>query len=209
MSVTTQQTLVQTLREQILSGQPAPGQRLVELQLAERLGVSDTPLHHALNVLTGEGLIEPSSQRSFAVRRFSVPDALDAIDVHGVLEGLAARTVAERGADASLLATLGACLDEGARLFAQGSRRCGDNLRYAALNHRLHEAIIAAAGNAALSAAMRLNDKAPSSRQHHAIVKALQRGEGARVEAPMKDHTQISKDSLNLAPGKLGPAVEN
>ncbi|MFP3547880.1 GntR family transcriptional regulator, partial [Rhizobium sp. SIMBA_035] len=51
MNETTQQTIVQALRTRILSGELAPGQRLVEAQLAERLGISRTPLRYALSVL--------------------------------------------------------------------------------------------------------------------------------------------------------------
>src|SRR5471032_414792 len=102
MNETTQQAIVQTLREKILAGELSPGQRLVEAQLAQWLGVSRTPLRYALSVLSSEGLLESSGARGYVVRRFSVRDILNAIDVRGVLEGLAARTVAERRVDAGL-----------------------------------------------------------------------------------------------------------
>ncbi|MFP3608218.1 GntR family transcriptional regulator, partial [Paraburkholderia sp. SIMBA_053] len=79
--------IVQTLREKILAGELAPGQRLVEAQLAQWLGVSRTPLRYALSVLASEALLERSGARGFVVRRFSVRDVLNAIDVRGVLEG--------------------------------------------------------------------------------------------------------------------------
>ena len=99
MNETTQQAIVQTLREKILSGELEPGRRLVEAQAAELLGVSRTPLRYALSVLSSEGLLERSGARGYVVRRFSVRDVLDAIDVRGALEGLAARCVAERRVD--------------------------------------------------------------------------------------------------------------
>ena len=72
MNETTQQAIVQTLREKILAGELAPGQRLVEAQLAQWLGVSRTPLRYALSVLASEALLERSGARGFVVRRFSV-----------------------------------------------------------------------------------------------------------------------------------------
>jgi GntR family transcriptional regulator of vanillate catabolism len=226
MNETTQQAIVQTLRERILSGELSPGQRLVEAQLAQWLGVSRTPLRYALSVLAGEALLERSGARGYVVRRFSVRDVLNAIDVRGVLEGLAARMVAERGVSQALAASLGECLREGDEIFNAGSLKKGDDMRYAAMNGRFHALIVDAAQNAAVSAALSLNDKIPfvapstiafddsarerqfvmltyAHRQHHAIADALVNGEGARVEALMKEHTHISKESLNLSLPKL------
>ncbi|MCP3718692.1 MULTISPECIES: GntR family transcriptional regulator [unclassified Paraburkholderia] len=226
MNGTTQQTIVQALRTRILSGELEPGERLVEAQLAERLGISRTPLRYALSVLATEGLVERSGARGYTVRRFSVTDVLNAIDVRGVLEGLAARTVAERGVDAALARALEDCLREGDAIFAAGVLDSEAETRYAAMNGRFHALIVQAAHNLAVSAALGLNDKIPfvspgtvvfdkaaqqrqfmmlsyAHRQHHAIVGALVNGEGARVEALMKEHTHISKESLNLSVDRL------
>jgi len=125
MNETTQQAIVHTLREKILAGELAPGQRLVEAQLAQWLGVSRTPLRYALSVLASEALLERSGARGFVVRRFSVRDVLNAIDVRGVLEGLAARMVAENGVSAALAASLNACLREGDEIFNAGALKHG------------------------------------------------------------------------------------
>jgi GntR family transcriptional regulator, vanillate catabolism transcriptional regulator len=226
MNETTQQTIVQALRTRILSGELAPGQRLVEAQVAEQLGISRTPLRYALSVLATEGLVERSGARGYVVRRFSVNDVLNAIDVRGVLEGLAARSVAERGVDAALAQALAACLREGDALFEAGVLDEQAETRYAAMNGEFHALIVEAAHNHAVSAALRLNDRVPfvapgtvvfdaaarerqfmmlfyAHRQHHAIVGALMLGEGARVEALMKEHTHISKESLNMSADRL------
>ncbi|MBB3257434.1 GntR family transcriptional regulator of vanillate catabolism [Paraburkholderia bannensis] len=224
MNETTQQTIVQALRTRILSGELAPGQRLVEAQLAERLGISRTPLRYALSVLATEGLVERSGARGYIVRRFSVTDVLNGIDVRGVLEGLAARSVAERGVNPTLARALQECLREGDAIFQPGAYALNEDAetRYADMNGRFHALIVEAAQNHAVSAALGLNDKIPfvspatvvfddaareqqvmmlayAHRQHHAIVGALLKGEGARVEALMKEHTHISKESLNLS----------
>ncbi|MBN3810688.1 GntR family transcriptional regulator [Paraburkholderia sp. Ac-20347] len=222
MNETTQQTIVQALRTRILSGELAPGQRLVEAQLAERLGISRTPLRYALSVLATEGLVERSGARGYTVRCFSVTDVLNAIDVRGVLEGLAARRVAERGVEPALARALQDCLREGDDIFRPGALDNAAETRYADVNGRFHALIVAAADSHAISAALGLNEKIPfvspgtvvfddaarqqqymmlayAHRQHHAIVGALLNGEGARVEALMKEHTHISKESLNLS----------
>lgn len=226
MNETTQQAVVQALRTRILSGELTPGERLVEAQLAQRLGISRTPLRYALSVLSTEGLVERSGVRGYRVRRFSVTDVLNAIDVRGVLEGLAARALAERGVEASLARDLNACLREGDEIFRAGVLDDQAEPRYAAMNARLHALIVDAARNHAVSTALGLNNKIPfvspgtvvfdraarerqfmmlsyAHRQHHAIVDALLNGEGARVEALMKEHTNISKESLNLSSSKL------
>src|SRR5438093_79098 len=92
-SQTTKATL--GLRELVFSGEFAPGERLSEVELAERLGVSRTPLRMALMTLAHEGLLEPLSRRGFVVRAFSRADVTDAIELRGVLEGTAARFARE------------------------------------------------------------------------------------------------------------------
>lgn len=161
MNETTQQAIVQTLREKILAGELSPGQRLVEAQLAQWLGVSRTPLRYALSVLSAEGLLDRSGARGYVVRRFSVRDVLNAIDVRGVLEGLAARSVAEGGVGAALAASLEDCLRAGDDIFNAGHLKPGDDVRYAAMNGRFHALIVDAAQNMAVSAALSLNDKIP------------------------------------------------
>src|SRR5215831_7980147 len=103
-SQTTKATL--GLRELVFSGEIAPGDRLPEVELAERLGVSRTPLRMALQTLAHEGLLEALSGGGFVVRAFSRSDVSDAIELRGVLEGTAARFAAERLADPGVVAPL-------------------------------------------------------------------------------------------------------
>jgi GntR family transcriptional regulator of vanillate catabolism len=226
-SITTKSTttrharVVVRLREMILRGELAPGERVAEIGIAERLGVSRTPIRQALPVLAQEGLLSPAGARGYVVRSFSVQDVLDALDVRGALEGLVARRIAEHGAAPELLGELRGCLAAGDAIFA-GRRQFseGDESRYSEMNRRFHTLIAAAAGPV-ISDALALNDRVPfaaasavafdkassqpifdilsyAHRQHHAIVDALENGEGARVEALMREHTQPVKQSLNL-----------
>src|SRR5882757_11227175 len=98
------------IREMILQGKLAAGQRVAEAPLAERLGMSQTPIRQALPVLAQEGLLVEHETRGYVVKKISTADILDAIDLRGLIEGLAARRVAERGASRSLCNELHLCL---------------------------------------------------------------------------------------------------
>ena len=78
------------LRQMILDGELSAGERVPELMLVERTGVSRTPIRAALLRLAEEGLLEPASSGGFVVREFNEADVYDAIDVRGMLEGAAA-----------------------------------------------------------------------------------------------------------------------
>lgn len=213
------------LREMILNGEIPAGAALAEIPLAEKFQVSRTPVRHALAVLEREGLLTKSDSRSYIVRRFRAAEIADAIEVRGVLEGLAARQIAEHGATRGLLRELKSCLAEGDEVIAklEKGQRVAPELRaaYFAMNTRLHRAIVEGAGNIALASALELvegfpfaaadsaafhhasmNDEPPryifAHMQHHLIVEAVEAGESARVEALMREHAQVSKRNMNL-----------
>src|SRR5438132_5858783 len=87
------------LREMLFKGEFQRGEKLSELPLVARLGVSRTPLRLALDRLAHEGLLEPFPSGGFVVRQFTVDDIWDAIELRGVLEGTGARLAAERFID--------------------------------------------------------------------------------------------------------------
>src|SRR5690349_22062808 len=87
------------LREKILSGELPGGMRLFEVPIAELLDISRTPVREALSRLTEEGLLDRLPSGGFVVRRFGFSDVIDAIELRGVMEGMAARLAAERGVE--------------------------------------------------------------------------------------------------------------
>src|SRR5271163_4778070 len=87
---------VLNLRQMLFRGEFRPGEKLTELPLVARLGVSRTPVRLALDRLAHEGLLEASPTGGFVVRAFTIEDVWDAIETRGVLEGAAARLAAER-----------------------------------------------------------------------------------------------------------------
>ena len=78
-----------TLRDAILTGKLVPGERLMENQLAEKLGVSRTPVREALRMLELENLVELVPRKGAQVLDMSEKDIINILEVRGVLEGLA------------------------------------------------------------------------------------------------------------------------
>ena len=208
------------LREMILRGELPPGERLGEVALAERLGVSRTPIRQALPALAREGLLAAAGRRGYVVRSFSPQDVLDAIETRGLLEGLAARRIAERGATPELIRSLKECLSQGDAILAKRRFESADEQRYSEMNGRFHTLIVEGAGSRIVADALARNDHVPfasasavafsrdtsqllpvlnyAHRQHHAIVQALENREAARVEALMREHATPVKEVLNL-----------
>ena len=84
------------LRNSILKGELKPKERLMEVQLAQQLGVSRTPVREAIRKLELEGLVVMIARKGAYVADLSVKDILDVIEVRSVLEGLATSLAAER-----------------------------------------------------------------------------------------------------------------
>ncbi len=210
----------QELRRRILSGQVAPGERMVELELSAQLAVSRTPIRIALGELEKEGLLERLPTRGFRVRQFSVDEITNAVDVRGVLEGMAARQAAERSIPPETRAELQACIDDG-RLLLQEAEASGhviDAARWVPMNARFHGALVQAAGNSTLVSALAHVSKTPmagagalslngtlpllefgfiqrAQGDHEDVLAALLAGEGARAEALMREHAHRSRDN--------------
>ena len=78
-----------TLRDAILTGKLVPGERLMENQLAEKLGVSRTPVREALRMLELENLVELVPRKGAQVLDMSEKDIVNILEVRSALEGLA------------------------------------------------------------------------------------------------------------------------
>ena len=91
---TTQESVLDHLRDMILSRQLKPGDRLVQEDLAEEFGVSRTPVREALHTLASEGLVSLSAYKGAAVAEFSIHDLEEVYEVRIALEGYAAHLAA-------------------------------------------------------------------------------------------------------------------
>lgn len=210
------------LRELILAGELPPGERLSELAIVERLGVSRTPVRAALARLEEEGFLEPLPSGGYAVKSFTERDIFDAIEIRGAMEGLAARFAAERTATAADLGPIKAVLAELDELLAGVKPDEADFLSYIGLNARFHEALKQLAGSptlarqidrvnaypfASVSSFVAVQSVLPEAKtiltvaqhQHHCVVEAIERREGARAEALMREHAVLAIRNLKLA----------
>ena len=86
---TLSQHVTDTLRDWVLHGKFSPGARLEEIPLAEKLGVSRTPVRAALATLGNEGLLEHLPKRGYTVRAYDLAEIVAAYEVRAALEGLA------------------------------------------------------------------------------------------------------------------------
>ncbi len=90
------------MKTAILSGHLRPKERLAEERLAERLGVSRTPVREALYKLESEGLIRPLNKRGFIVSGDSKEEVEELFEIRSVLEGYALRLISEKIAEEKL-----------------------------------------------------------------------------------------------------------
>ena len=88
-----------TLREAILTGDIEPGERLMEIRLAEKLGVSRTPIREAIRMLQLEGLVNMTPRRGTVVAEISNEDLKNVLEVRKVLEQLAVAKACENISD--------------------------------------------------------------------------------------------------------------
>ncbi|OGO79954.1 MAG: GntR family transcriptional regulator [Clostridiales bacterium GWC2_40_7] len=96
------EVIFNTLREAIIVGELKPGERLMEVQLAEKMGVSRTPVREAIRKLELEGLVDMLPRKGAHVADLSVKDIMDVLEVRSTLDGLASMLSAERITDEEL-----------------------------------------------------------------------------------------------------------
>jgi DNA-binding GntR family transcriptional regulator len=92
----------ESLREAIIAGQLRPGERMMEIQMAEEMGVSRTPVREAIRKLELEGLVVMVPRKGAYVAGLSLKDMTDVFEIRRALEGLAAELAAERISDDEL-----------------------------------------------------------------------------------------------------------
>jgi DNA-binding GntR family transcriptional regulator len=128
------------LLQRILSGHYAPGDRLVEIRIAEELGVSQAPVREALRDLESVRFVESAPFRGARVRQVSDAELIEVYPIRGALEEVAVRAAAKRmGGDVSALE---AELD--------GMRRAKGVREQVEHDTRFHELIVEASGNTRL-----------------------------------------------------------
>jgi DNA-binding GntR family transcriptional regulator len=143
------QQVARALRAAIMSGRFTPGQRLIERDLCELLGVSRPPLREALRELESEGLIANVPNRGPEVARLNKQDAADIYQVRGVLEALAAKLFATSATETQI-AALEKALDAVAAAY-----RSGDVEENLAAKTLFYDILLQGSGNRMIESVLR------------------------------------------------------
>ena len=199
------------LRESILSGGLPAGTKLQEVRLSEELGVSRTPIRAALQSLAAAGLLDYVPNRGYVVREFPMSELVDAYEIRGSLEGLAARFAAERGLDDTQRTVIEQSLAAGHDLVTRSTTMNDHILRIVGqTNAAFHDTIMEASLNRLLSQMAQISFQIPrvSNRniiafsldelrqrhsEHYLIYEALLARSATKAETLMRNHVASVK----------------
>ena len=202
--------LVEQVRDAILteiaSGQLAPGERIIQEQIARTLGVSRQPVQQALGLLRNQGVLCDAPGRGLVVAPLEPDQVHHMYAMRAVIEGLACRLAAQRNAERA--ARLGpALIDAGRKAVASGSVA-----RMVAADLKFHEFIYGLSGNPLIAPAMAthwthtqrvmgevlMKDETPRDiwDQHAAILEAIARGDAAQAESLAHGHITQAADFM-------------
>lgn len=195
---TLKQTLVETLRDEIIRGDLVPGQYLRLEEIAPRFEVSTMPVREALRDLQAEGLVTIFPHRGAIVTQLSADELCDIYDIRTVLEEMATRLAVPRLTKATL--------DKLDSIIEEMDHRPDDVVAQVKLNHQFHLTLYAASGRKHLCELARIlrnrtqhylhvfaaeadAGHAPQVRgEHRAILKACKRGDAEQAAALIRDH---------------------
>jgi len=194
------------LTDQIASGELPAGAALDEQQLADRFGVSRTPVREALHQLAVSGLVEMRPRRGVVVARMTAERIMDMFETMAEIEALCVRMATYRMTPLELSRLTE--LHEAARRAAADE----DMDRYDDVNHAFHEAIYLATHNAFLAeqaSALRIRMNAfrrtqlrqegrmsRSSDEHQSILEAVAQGDGELASRRMRAHMLTAATAL-------------
>lgn len=193
-----QTRLVDAIRGSLLTGEFQPGDRLVEIDLAERYDAPRAAVRTALITLSAEGLVERQPHRGASVRALTIDEAIEIAEIRRELEALCSQHAAEVSSPTERGELLG--LVEAMRLAtAQGL-----TAEYRDLSVRFHERIADVADhetarkflremrnhrlNAHFPAAFEADGTGDSLHQHLAIARAIAEGDAEAAGVLMRDH---------------------
>ncbi|WP_022706399.1 GntR family transcriptional regulator [Paracoccus zeaxanthinifaciens] len=190
----------QRLLGEIRDGSLPPGARLRETELAERLGVSRTPVREAIRQLETDGLVTHVPRHGATVRTLDYAEVMELYEMRGVLEGTAARLAARAAAEVEL--------DE---LIALNDRMAAveSGPEAAELNRLFHATLLDAAKNRFLARSIATlqkgllilgpttladqNRAAEAAAEHAAVLEAMQQRDGEAAEQAMRAHIRASQ----------------
>lgn len=195
-----------TLRRAILRGELLPGERLMEIQLAQRLGVSRTPVREAIRKLELEGLVTMIPRKGAEVAQITVSDLKDVLEVRIALEELAVKDACENITEEQL-AALRSANEEFRRVLQEGDlMTCGQ------ADIKFHEIIYRATNNKRLLQMLSnireqmyryrmeyLKDHSKHEAlvcEHEKICQALQEHDREKAGEAIRVHIENQKESI-------------
>jgi len=204
--LTLPEAAAERLRTLIIEGELAPGARLNERELSERLGVSRTPLREAFRMLAADGLLVQLPNRGAQVVALSRDDVRHAFEVMASLEGLSGELAAQRVTDEDI----GALRALQAEMEAAHARH--DLPTYYRVNREIHDRINAIAGNPILTHSFRtLNTRLHALRfrsnlvpakwdhavaEHRCMLEALAARDGGRLRDILVGHLRTKLQAV-------------
>ncbi len=205
-----------SIEDEIATGLLKPGERLDEVSLAERFGVSRTPIREALQQLAAAGLVELRARRGAIVSAPDPSQLMEMFEVMAELEAMCGRLAARRllqQDEQALVAALAACQDAAAK---------GDTDAYYYENESFHRIIYRAGGNQFLAAQalalhkrlapfrrlqLRVRNRMKTSQdEHEAVVAAIRAGDAQRAAEHLRAHVAIQGERFGDLIASLGPA---
>jgi len=193
---TTSDEVYEKLRLAIVTGEIRPNAPLIEVDLANALNVSRTPIRESLQRLAADQLVVPR-KRGWAVKEYSAQEIQESYEVRAALEGYAARLAATRASDGEIAAITGiqrlrdAETNPTREFRVSTNRQFHDGIIKAARNDRLAEAIYRSGRfyfNERIAAITSREDFAANQSDHARIVLALQSRDPAGAEEAMRSH---------------------
>ncbi|WP_419923010.1 GntR family transcriptional regulator [Candidatus Poriferisodalis sp.] len=198
--MTSTESITDEIRRDILTGRFEPGDRLLEVPLAEHYECGRAAVRSALVELTSEGLVEREANRGATVRRISITEAIQITEARAALEGLIAAQAA-RNATSEDRAELAGIIDD-----MRAAVRADRGRDYSGLNALLHRRLCEMSGHTiAAHLVANLRNRAAGHQyrlavmpgrpgeslgQHAAIVDAVVAGDEAAAAAAMREHLQ-------------------
>jgi DNA-binding GntR family transcriptional regulator len=198
--------VLEAIREAIINGVLKPRERLMEIQLADELGVSRTPIREAFRKLELEGFIVMVPRKGAYVADISFKDIADVFEIRAALEGLASALAAERITDEEL--------EEMERLLVEKAEAIGNNdmERLVEVDTKFHEAIYRASRNQRLFTIINhLREQIQRFRtqslsypgrmkqsldEHRSIVEAIQSRDTALARQVAQEHIENAENSM-------------
>lgn len=194
----------QEIERAILQGEYAPGTKLIEATLAERMGVSRGPVREAFRILEEAGLVRNEKNRGVFVRDVPIGEALEIFDLRAVMDELVGRKLATSITPAQLKEVKG-LVDA-----TEKAVKADDARNYHLLNLKFHDRLVEMAGNSKLTAIYRKLIKELSlfrrlhladgwllptaASEHRRIIKAIASGDAEAAGRAMFDHAMDSKE---------------